>query len=197
MFISFEKRFKCFPFFFIFIFLTVPIQATFPDGNNETKGENSSDGSSSLDSRAWNIITNTNGTPRFIFTNNNKSLQKRSNSVNMVNVALAIFDSKKELFKINNPYDELRLKKQFIDSESNQHLCFSQYAANLLIWGKEITFHFRPDGSLYSMNAMYVPTPVIQNSERIDSIHAISLAVNSIGKAPLSNITKNNLGTIA
>lgn len=193
MLISFGKRFRYLLFIFVFFFPTASIHATIPDDNEITKEEKKINGTSSIIADDWNVITNTNGTPRFIFTNNNKILKKRTANINMINSALTIIDSKKELFKIKNAHDEFRLKKQFIDSQGNQHLCFSQYAANLLIWGKEITFHFRSDGTLYSMNAMYVPTPVIQNSERIDSIQAISLAINSIGKASPSNITKSNL----
>ncbi len=145
--------------------------------------------------KTWNIAYNrSSGTPRFISDiDNKKSLMKRSYAMNLENNALTMIASNQSIFKIKDPFNEFKLKKQSADADSNVHLCFSQVINNIPIWGKEITFHFRSDGSIYSFTGNYVSTQEVHYTQSIDSMKAISLATGSVtsSRSPNSGTDKN------
>ena len=125
----------------------------------------------------WNLVLNkSTGTPRFIsFNGNELALQKRAVSGNLVDNSLALIKSNQDLFKIKDPTNEFKLKSRSTDVAGNIHLRFSQYVKDIEVWGKEINFHYNSDGTLYSINAAYVPTPEFQGTEKIDSITAVTI----------------------
>lgn len=159
-----------------------------------SKSNSSNFSSVSQVSNNWNIVYNrSNGTPRFISDiDNNKPLMKRTYAMNLENNALTMVASNQSIFKIKDPFNEFKLKKQTTDADGNIHLCFSQFINNIPIWGKEITFHFRSDGSVYSFSGNYISTPVVQYTQSIDSLKAISLATNSLMSNRSQNGTDND-----
>jgi Zn-dependent metalloprotease len=156
-----------------------------PAQNIRSKSAITQSGTSYLQNKSqndsnWSLVLNkSTGTPRFIaFNGNEKALQKRAVSENLINNSLNLIKSNQDLFKIKDPINEFKLRSQLTDPAGNIHIRFSQYVKNIEVWGKEINFHYNSDGSLYSINAAYVPTPEIQSAEKIDSITAITIAKN-------------------
>jgi bacillolysin len=158
-------------------------------GNSQSSSQNDSN---------WNLVLNkSNGTPRYIlFNGNQNSLQKKAVSGNLIQNSIALIESNQDLFKIKNPANELKLQNQSADTTDNIHLRFSQYVKNIAVWGKEITFHYRADGSLYCINAAYIPTPEIEFDEKIDSNTAVTIALNSITKSSKSIQIPDNLRSL-
>ena len=143
------------------------------------------------------ILNKSNGTPRYIsFNDIKKSLQKNAASGNLVNNSLTLIASNTDLFKIKDPVNELKLSRRSTDTAGRIHLRFSQFLKNIEVWGKEITFHYKQDGSLYSVNAAYIPTPEIQFIEKIDSLTAVTLAIRSLQKQSQFSLISENIKSL-
>lgn len=166
--------------------------------NTITQNATSYSQNTSQNDSNWSLVLNkSTGTPRFIsFNDNQNTLQKKAASENLVNNSLALIKSNQDLFKIKDPVNEFKLMSRSTDPTGNIHLRFSQYVNDVEVWGKEINFHYKSDGSLYSINAAYIPTPEIQYNEKIDSITAITIATNSLQKGSQSVIIPENFRSL-
>jgi len=142
----------------------------------------------------WSVNWNKqNSTPTFISNfGDEKSLSKSNLSVSSFENAVSFIERNNEVFKLDNPSEELVLTEETEDKLGKKHLRFNLQYRGLPIWGSEITLHTKANGNLYSLNARYSKTPVglDVSSEKTSSAEAINIV-----KEHLSQTT--NMGGIS
>ncbi len=83
----------------------------------------------------------------------------------------------KQLFRLNDPPEELLLREAVTDRLGKQHVVFRQIYRGVPLWGQELTVHLDRDGQVYAVNARYSPTPQsIELSARLSAADAIQIA---------------------
>jgi len=110
-------------------------------------------------------------------------LNKNKNSANLQtsSLALSYIAENKQIFKLQNPADELKLQSQRIDAEGNKHLNFEQFYIGVPVWGKEITMHYDKENNLYLINSVYIPTPLeVSFTENITEAVAVRNSLENL-----------------
>lgn len=128
-----------------------------------------------------------NGTPVFV---TGEGLQRQTQSLKMAKtasatqLALAYFEENRDLFKLENPGQELQVVKELYDDLGKQHVKFQQVYQGIPIWGHDLVAHLTSDGTLYAINARYSPTPRGLDINRviIGSEEAIQIAESNLAK---------------
>jgi len=73
--------------------------------------------------------------------------------------ALAFLRSNRGLLRINDPDNELKLRKGQTDHLNRRHLRFSQRYNNIPVWPAELIVHLNQEGSVDLMNGAFMRTP--------------------------------------
>ncbi len=113
----------------------------------------------------WDITWNeTNGTPVFISTSGaggiaGKALGGGTPGVAPDHVAMELIHENRELFRLDNPLDELSVAAINTDRFGKQHILLRQQYQGVPLWNQEIAAHLSPSGEVYAINGRYVPTP--------------------------------------
>ncbi|HEX9652246.1 MAG TPA: hypothetical protein VGA99_00915, partial [bacterium] len=97
-----------------------------------------------------------------------------------------------DLFKLDEPAQELRVVSEKTDGLAMHHIKFQQLYKGVPIWGHNLVAHFDAGGALYAINARYSPTPrdIDVNASRISSQDAISLAETDLtGETEIQPLT--------
>lgn len=142
-----------------------------------------------------------NSTPSFITGKKiNGSLKKSMPGANAGIIALNFMQENKELFKLEDPSSELKVSEEFMDKFGKKHARFSQSYNNIPVWGGDIAVHMDGDGSIYAINARYIPSPKtisLRKSSGISNSEAIEIAKKdlsgSVKITELSDWAKNAL----
>ncbi|MCP5064392.1 MAG: hypothetical protein GY936_18280, partial [Ignavibacteriae bacterium] len=110
----------------------------------------------------WSVNWNKQkSTPTFISNfGNEKSLSKSNLNVSSFENAVSFIEGNKDVFKLENPSEELVLAEETEDKLGKKHLKFNLQYKGIPIWGNEITLHTEADGNIYSLNARYSQTPI-------------------------------------
>ncbi len=72
---------------------------------------------------------------------------------------VAYLNANRDLFRLENPAQELEIISEKSDEMGLQHAVFRQTFQGIPVWGHELAAHYRSNGELYSFNARYAPTP--------------------------------------
>jgi Zn-dependent metalloprotease len=128
-------------------------------------------------------INQTNNTPYFI-SNISFKVKSKDNSPKLQSSAIPINYIKENanLFKLNSPETELKIKNAISSNDGKSHLTYNQYYNDIPIWGKELVFHFDANNEIYMFNGRYVPTPTkIQNNGfTLSSDNSIAIAIKDL-----------------
>lgn len=87
--------------------------------------------------------------------------------------SILFFEENKGAFRMNNPAEELKLKRADTDEIGMKHLRYEQYYRDIRVLGGELTVHFGQDGILKTVNGNFYPaidiatTPSISNGDAI------------------------------
>ncbi|HUT64161.1 MAG TPA: hypothetical protein VMZ04_09410, partial [Anaerolineae bacterium] len=127
-----------------------------------------------------------------------KVMRKLAPGASSVEIALEFITANSELFKLENPSEELRLLSETVSQDGKRHIQFDQWYQGVPIWGHRLTVHLEPDGSPYAMNGRYSPTPrdLDVKDIQINKNQAIEKAVDDLSRKTviqeLSNFIKIN-----
>lgn len=135
----------------------------------------------SLSQNNINYCTTT-GLPIFITINEIGSDKHTPNLLNHLSV-VSYFEDNKQLFKIDNPNEELTIAYIHPDNEGNKHIKLQQQYKNVPIWGKEIMMHYDKNNSLYLVNGRHTQTLTAIETENylIDNMTAEKIALDDLG----------------
>jgi Zn-dependent metalloprotease len=111
--------------------------------------------------------------------------------LNSTDIAISYIQDKKELFKLIDPLNELKIKETVSDIDGNHHVRLSQSYKGLPIWSKDITVHYDKD-KIYLINGRYIPTP--QNLDINNFKISYEVALKSV-MDDLKPITSSNLNS--
>ncbi len=104
--------------------------------------------------------------------------------------AMAYFRANKDLLKLQDPASELRFQKQTTDGRGYRHEIFQQVYQGVPVWNGQINTHFDDKGTLYAVNARYLPTPAPLGNWRLDAKTAIDRAVADLSlKTPFEDFS--------
>lgn len=136
-----------------------------------------------------------NNTPIALYNNfSGQSLGKAILSISAYENAITFIKENKELFKLQNPFEELILNKEITDNLNMHHIVFDQKYKGIPIWGKEMVVHLNSAGEIYSVNARYskTPTDIDVHSKKIEDNEAVKIAKQSLLKfTKIENLDKN------
>ncbi len=125
---------------------------------------------------------------------NSSLLMKQNSSNKMLNsngIAISYIQEKKELFKLIDPLNELKIKETVKDKDGNYHVRLSQSYKGIPIWSKDITVHYDKD-KIYLINGRYIPTP--QNVDINNFKISYEVALKSV-RDDIKPITSSNLNS--
>jgi bacillolysin len=126
-----------------------------------------------------------NGTPVFINAAGWRGKAAKASSVtSTAEAALAFIDANRELFRLDNPRQELKIVAAWSDELGKQHVKMAQWYNGIPVWGHDLVAHLESNGELYALNARYSPTP-----------NEIDLAAPSIDASQAIRIAEGNLAT--
>jgi len=74
-------------------------------------------------------------------------------------VALAFLQRQRELFRLQNPRDELRVTRVDEEPDGKKHVRLAQSYAGVPVWAAEIIVHVDEANQVYLVNGRYVSTP--------------------------------------
>ena len=101
------------------------------------------------------------GTPIFIRNRSTTLAGKRAqrSSGPAAELAMAVIEDHRDLFKLEDPRFELGLKEVVKDHLGNEHVRFQQQYDGVPVLGQELVVHLDPGGFMSSINGRYLPTP--------------------------------------
>jgi len=140
----------------------------------------------------WDITWNeSNGTPVFISTPTTGTIAGKALANGLPgdapqHTALELINEHRELFRLDNPMDELTVTATITDRFGKQHIKFQQRYRGLPLWNQEIVAHVAPSGGVYAINGRYVPTPRgLAVVDAITAAAAIDVALTELGARSL------------
>ncbi len=87
----------------------------------------------------------------------------------------------RELLRLQDPGQELRLVSLQSDELGLHHLRFQQFYAGIPVWGADLYVHVHSDGTLYLLNGRYIPTPVgVPTQPRLSPAEAVARALDYV-----------------
>jgi Zn-dependent metalloprotease len=95
----------------------------------------------------------------------------------------SFLNENRQLLRIVEPSEELRLIERATDRYGLTHLRYQQTYKGLDIWGRDLRVHLNQDGFVDSFNGRYIPTP-----------HLIQVANSAISQSAAENIARQHLG---
>lgn len=157
----------------VFSIEQTPNRKNIPSIKNDMQNELCKKFHPSADSQIDITDMNRQGTPRFIkgkFPINDKSDIKTS--------VLIFLSDIKDILKIKNPSEELKLKKELNDSLTQTHLRYEQIYSNIPIWSSSLNVHINKNGDIYAINGNFYPTPEEKISASVSKERAIAVALS-------------------
>ena len=131
----------------------------------------------------YNVSWNKNNeTPVFINGSELREFNTHSSGMSRQTQAKEFITYHKEIFKLENPHDELELLRETTDRYGKTHIKFQQVHFGIPIWGKTVVTHFESDGEFYLLNARYTPTPSNLDVTQVvfSKEQAIEIALNDV-----------------
>ncbi|MFC1726075.1 M4 family metallopeptidase [candidate division KSB1 bacterium] len=126
-----------------------------------------------------------NGTPVFLSGKGlSKHTPKLSKAASGSQTALTFVVENKEIFRLSDPFNELKFEKEILEKNGTKHVEFKQYYNNIPVWAHNIVFHMKPDNQIYSINARYSPTPEEIDPDIINtgSSEAVNISINDLSR---------------
>lgn len=117
-----------------------------------------------------------NGVPTFL-----KGKLSKQAAEEKVEFALNFLDEYNDLFLLQKPKDELKLKSEKMDKAGNTHLRFDQYHEGILVWGADLLLHYDKDGFIKLINGRWEPTPQVDVAPSILKDEALQIAKDELG----------------
>lgn len=108
-------------------------------------------------------------------------------------IAYAFITAYRSDFKIENPYEELKVDVVKTDDIHKTHVKFDQFFADIPVWASEIIVHLDENNHVYLVNGRYVPTPGnVEKTPALTEQEALAVVNDDLNQ---SN-AKNTGGTI-
>ena len=129
------------------------------------------------------VYWNSNGTPLFITGEGLKQFTlKSSGPLSASEIALSYIQANRQLFKLQNPMQELKVEDSYQGARGKFHVHLQQMYQGLPVWGHEIVVHLDENLRLYAINARYSPTPegLDVTAQRLSSREAVDIALNDL-----------------
>ncbi|RQW01791.1 peptidase M4 family protein, partial [candidate division KSB1 bacterium] len=125
-----------------------------------------------------------NNTPVFIRVEGGKGgLQKQAVHLPAKDAATKFLQENNQLFRLDNPAEELVPTLEKVDALGKTHVAFNQYYQGIPVWGHDIVVHLDEYHQVYALNARYSPTPTaLVNKPGISSSTAIQIASADLEK---------------
>jgi bacillolysin len=100
--------------------------------------------------------------------------------------ALDFFAAHRDLFRLDDPGRELRLRDQTDDVTGATHLHFTQLHQGLPLWGADLTLHLSPDQTPYAFNGVYYPSPAVPlpSTPSLSAAQAQATAADYLNRHP-------------
>jgi bacillolysin len=103
-----------------------------------------------------------NGTPVFLDRTLISKMQpgaaKKTSGASPEEIALDFIQSNREVFKLNNPVEELKTSSITQTSDTFYHISFDQAYEGVKVWGHRLVIHLDRNQNPYAMNGRYSPT---------------------------------------
>ena len=126
-----------------------------------------------------------NGTPRMIKIQDHTRAKSSNNRVQQrlsVDAANQFLTANRELLRIDDPEEELTVKKKWTDSLGSHHVRYQQRFQGLPVWGREACVHMDGTNRVYLFQGVFEPSP--RNAEKnfaIDEQQAREAACRHLG----------------
>lgn len=91
-----------------------------------------------------------------------------------LNIALNFLDSHKNLFILEAPFEEMRLKLVSTDKKGNTHIRLQQMHKSLPVFGKELVIHLDHEGAVKGVNGKITSKLKVPVKEKISADKAIA-----------------------
>ena len=91
-------------------------------------------------------------------------------------LALDFVAEHRELFRLDNPHEELEKYGATRDRNGRYHVQFRQRAGGVPVWGGDMVVHLDPAGQPYAFNGRYAPTPTQVAPAVLGSAAAVEIA---------------------
>ncbi len=99
----------------------------------------------------------------------------------MESIARKFVVDNRNLLKISNPMQELKIKRQWADKIGTKHFRYQQTVNSVPIFGKELMVHLDKENSVYMLNGRYEATPVgVDTTPEITQEKALDLVMQHL-----------------
>ncbi len=97
-------------------------------------------------------------------------------------IAERFLDRYKELLRLDDPVQELRLKGYRVDELGLKHLKFEQIYRGVPVWASELIVHLDAHDAVYALNGRFEPTPrqITSVEAEVTADRAIDMAVGDL-----------------
>jgi len=99
----------------------------------------------------------------------------------MESIARKFVVDNRNLLKISNPMQELKIKRQWADEIETKHFRYQQTVNSVPMFGKELMVHLDKENSVYMLNGRYEATPVgVDTTPEITQEKALDLVMEHL-----------------
>jgi len=107
----------------------------------------------------------------------------RSHKAGPKNLALSTLHEYRDLFEIDNAFEEFELKSDDTDKDGRRHIKVRQVYLGIPVWGKELIVHQDKDDAAYLIEGTVETTPLIDIAPDISVDQAIDIVRSDLGDA--------------
>ncbi len=135
-----------------------------------------------------------NGTPTFVRFPRpaEASVQAASQMADSEAIARLFLRAQRDLFRLKEPDQEMRLVRSDRDRSGREHLHFQQLWQGIPLWGKQLIVHLDGRKRVYLVNGRYAPSPEgVDMEPRLTAEEALAVVRGELGSGslkPLDNI---------
>jgi len=147
-------------------------------------------------------VNENNGTPIFLdreaVSMLTRGMSKAAPGADPVDAALGFIEANRDVFRLENPREELILYSETTTPPGKRHLEFRQVYEGFTVWGHRLVVHFDETGSIYAVNGRYSPTPagLDTGKSRINEREAIAGARKDLSDAGVANDPEEMLKSV-
>lgn len=153
---------------------------------------------------SWDVTWNErNGTPMFISTSTvagtaGKALGGGIQGLAPEQSALQMINDHRQLFRLDDPMEELSMVTSHTDRFGKQHVLFQQQYQGVPLWNQEIVAHIAPTGEVYAFNGRYIPTPrgLLTVDVKITAAEAVDVARIDLSSRTVIQDLSERAGTL-
>jgi len=106
-------------------------------------------------------------------------------------VLMAFMSVNTEIFKLQQPANELLIKSDRTDELGFQHLRFARLHQNIPIWNDDLVVHINKKGEAYLVNGRYHASQEINGQAVVNAEKAASIALDAGKEKKLDRVDEN------